>query len=114
MLRTIITNSEATNITSKWVVDRIIGEECHCLNNFKGNATAFYTKAGKGKGKSPQANTNLKCSHCKKKGHKKSECHKLKKEKAEQEAAKISSTTSGSASVLGSMNLRWGEGSHVM
>jgi len=59
---------------------------------------AFYTKAGKGKGKSPQANTDLKCSHCKKKGHKKSECRKLKKEKVEQEAAKNSSTTSSSAS----------------
>jgi len=98
MLRTIITNLEAANITSKWVADRIIGEERHRLNNFKGNAMAFYAKAGKGKGKSPQANTDLKCSHCKKKGHKKLECCKLKKEKAEQEAAKNSSATSGSAS----------------
>jgi len=98
MLCTIITNSEATNITSKWVADRIIGEERHRLNNFKGNAVAFYAKAGKGKGKSPQANTDLKCSHCKKKGHKKLECRKLKKEKVEQEAAKNSSATSGSAS----------------
>jgi len=98
MLRTVITNSEATNITSKWVVDRIIGEECHRLNNFEGNAAAFYAKAGKGKGKSPQADTDLKCSHCKKKGHKKSECRKLKKEKAEQEAAKNSSATPSSTS----------------
>jgi len=98
MLHTIITNLEATNITSKWVADQIIGEERHRLNNFEGNTVAFYTKAGKGKGKSPQADTDLKCSHCKKKGHKKSECCKLKKEKAEQEAAKNSSATSGSAS----------------
>ena len=98
MLRTVITNSEAANITSKWVADRIIGEERHRLNNFEGNAAAFYAKAGKGKGKSPQADTDLKCSHCKKKGHKKSECRKLKKEKAEQEAAKNSSATPGSAS----------------
>ena len=98
MLHTVITNSEAANITSKWVADQIIREEHHCLNNFEGNATAFYAKAGKGKGKSPQADTDLKCSYCKKKGHKKSECHKLKKEKAEQEAAKNSSTTSSSTS----------------
>ena len=38
--------------------------------------------------KSPQADSdNLKYAHCKKKGHKKSECRKLKKEKVEQEAA---------------------------
>jgi len=101
MLHTVITNSEAANITSKWVVDQIIREERHHLNNFEGNAVAFYAKAGKagkGKGKSPQADTDLKCSHCKKKGHKKSECCKLKKEKVEQEAAKNSSATSGSAS----------------
>jgi len=80
------------------VADRIIREEQHRLRNFEGTTAAFYTKAGKGKGRSPQADTDLKCSHCKKKGHKKSECRKLKKEKAEQEAAKNSNATSGSTS----------------
>jgi len=98
MLRTVLTNSDASTITSRWVADRIIGEEQHRLRNFEGTAAAFYAKASKGKGKSPQADTDLKCSHCKKKGHKKSECRKLKKEKAEQEAAKNSNATSGSTS----------------
>jgi len=72
MLHTIITNADTSTITSKWVVDRIIREEKQCLRNFGGTAAAFYAKAGKGKGKSSQANSdNLKCAHCKKKGHKK-------------------------------------------
>jgi len=99
MLCTVITNADTSTITSKWVVDCIIGEEKQCLRNFGGTAAAFYTKAGKGKGKSSQADSdNLKCAHCKKKGHKKSECCKLKKEKAEQEAAKNNNATSGSNS----------------
>jgi len=98
MLCTVLTNSDASTITSRWVVDRIIREEQHHLRNFKGTAAAFYTKAGKGKRRSPQADTDLKCSHCKKKGHKKLECRKLKKEKVEQEAAKNSNATSGSTS----------------
>jgi len=100
MLCTIITNSDASNITSQWVADRIIGEEHHRLNNFKGNKSAFYTKAGKGKGKMLQITQgkgeDLKCAHCKKKGHKKVDCHKLKKEKVEKEAAK-NATDSGNA-----------------
>jgi len=100
MLRTIITNSDASNITSRWVADCIIGEESHRLNNFEGNKSAFYAKAGKGKGKMLQITQgkgeDLKCAHCKKKGHKKADCHKLKKEKAEKEAAK-NTTDSGNA-----------------
>jgi len=100
MLCTIITNSDTSKITSRWVADRIIGEERHCLNNFEGNEAAFYTKAGKGKGKLLQITQgkgeDLKCAHCKKKGHKKADCCKLKKEKAEKEAAK-NATDSGNA-----------------
>jgi len=100
MLCTVITNSDASNITSRWVADRIIGEERHRLNDFKGNESAFYAKAGKGKGKTLQITQgkgeDLKCAHCKKKGHKKADCHKLKKEKAEKEAAK-NTTDSGNA-----------------
>jgi len=98
MLRTIITNSDASKITSQWVADRIIGEERHHLNNFEGNEAAFYAKAGKGKGKLTQGKgDNTKCAHCKKKGHKKADCRKLKKEKAEKEAAKNTTTDSGNA-----------------
>ena len=39
---------------------------------------------------------DLKCAHCKKKGHKKADCHKHKKEKVEKEAAK-NATDSGNA-----------------
>jgi len=99
MLHTVITNADTSTITSKWVADHIIGEEKQHLRNFRGTTAIFYTKAGKGKGKLSQANSdNLKCFHFKKKGHKKSECHKLKKEKVEQEAAKNNSTTSSSSS----------------
>ena len=38
---------------------------------------------------------DLKCTHCKKKGHKKADCHKLKREKAEKEVAKNATTDSG-------------------
>jgi len=100
MLRTVITNSDTSNITSPWVADRIIGEERYRLNNSEGNESAFYAKAGKGKGKMLQITQgkgeDLKCAHCKKKGHKKVDCCKLKKEKAEKEAAK-NATDSGNA-----------------
>ena len=53
MLCTVITNADMSTITSKWVVDRIIGEEKQRLRNFRGTAAAFYAKAGKGKQVTP-------------------------------------------------------------
>ena len=96
-LRTILTSSDATKITSKWVIDQVIAEEHHCITQSGGAASAFYAKANKGKSAQGNPNSNIKCSHCKKKGHKKAECRKLKREK-EEAAAKASNNAAGSSS----------------
>jgi len=43
---------------------------------------------------------DLKCAHCKKKGHKKADCRKLKKEKVEKEAAKNATDSGNTNSTL--------------
>ena len=96
-LRTILTSSDATKISSKWVVDQVITEEHHRITQSGGAASTFYAKANKGKSTQGNSNSNIKCSHCKKKGHKKAECRKLKREK-EEVATKASNNAAGSSS----------------
>ena len=100
MLHTILTSSDSTKITSKWVVDQVIVEEHHHISQSRGAASAFYAKANKGKSAQGNPNSNIKCSHCKKKGHKKLECCKLKREK-EEAAAKSSNNMAGTSSGSG-------------
>jgi hypothetical protein len=99
MLKTILSNSDSTKATSKGMAFQILLEECRCIQSSGGNAIAFYTKARNG-GMPGKDKNAKKCSHCKKKGHEKSECQKLHKE--EEEATKASnsnaSTSSGSTS----------------
>ena len=48
-LRTVLTNSHTSNISSKFIVDQILAEEHHRIIQSGGNATAFFAKARKGK-----------------------------------------------------------------
>lgn len=75
-LCTVLTSSDPAKITSKWVVDQVIAEEYHRISQH--SATAFYANAKRGK--SAQGNSDVKCSHCKKKGHEKADCRKLKRD----------------------------------
>jgi hypothetical protein len=86
--------SDPTKITSKWVANQVITEEHYHIVQSRGTATAFFSKAQKGK--PTQGNSDIRCSYCKKKGHKKAECYKLKKEK--EEAAVKASNTAGTSS----------------
>jgi hypothetical protein len=45
MLRTVLTTSDPTKITSKWVADQVIAEEHHRIVQSGGTATAFFSKA---------------------------------------------------------------------
>jgi hypothetical protein len=84
-LRTVLTSSDPAKVTSKWVTDQIIAEEHYRIAQSGGTASAFFTniKAKNGKGNSGQDDKDKTCSHCRKKGHKRAECRKLKKEKEE-------------------------------
>jgi len=89
MLKTVLSSLDSTKATSKGMTSQILAEECRHIHLLGGNVVAFYMKAKKGnKHQHPERNKK-KCSHCKKKGHKKSECRKLQKEK-EEEATKAS------------------------
>jgi len=66
----------------------------HALND----TIAFYAKAKKGHKQQQPDRNKKKCSHCKKKGHEKSECRKLKKEQEEKDAANASDSESSSSS----------------
>jgi len=82
-------NSQTGNISSKLIVDQILAQEHHHIVQSRGNATAFFAKAKKGK--PAHGNRKVKCSFCKNKGHKKADCCKLKKKKEEEAAAKANS-----------------------
>ena len=73
----------------------VIAEEHHWVASSGGTVSAFF--ADTKKGNSGQNCSNQKYSYSKKKGHKTSECCKLKKEKEEQGAAKASETASSSS-----------------
>lgn len=103
-LRTVLTSSDPAKITSKWVADQVIAEEYRRISQHGGSATAFYANAKRGK--SAQGNSDVKCSHCKKKGHKKADCRKLKREKEEREAASRANATAGPGTSSGSSSSR--------
>ena len=101
-LRTVLTSSDSTKISSGWVVDQVIAEEHHRISQSGGNATAFFTKPKKDKS---GRNTNYqKCSYCKRKGHEKSDCRKLKKEQEEQRAAETDCTDNNDSTSTSSSN----------
>jgi hypothetical protein len=79
-------------MTSKWVSDQIIAKEHHRIAQSGGGMTTFFAKAKKGK-PSNRSNNSVKCMHCKKQGHKKADCYKLKREKEEKEAAANGTST---------------------
>lgn len=84
-LRTVLTSSDPAKVTSKWVTEQIIAEEHYRIAQSGGTASAFFDniKTKNGKGKSGQDDKDKTCSHCRKKGHKRAECRRLKKEKEE-------------------------------
>ena len=45
MLRTILTSSDSTKISSKWVADQVIAEERYRITQSGGTASAFFAKA---------------------------------------------------------------------
>jgi len=96
ILRTALTRSSFTKISSNWVADQVIAEEHYRVAQSGGNATTFFAKAKKDK--SGRNTNDQKCSYCKRKGHTKSNCRKLKKEQEEQKAAETDGTGSISTS----------------
>ena len=95
-LRTILTSTDSSKISSKYVVDQVVAEERHRITQSGGAASTYFAKVNKGKSAQGNGNRDTKCSHCKKKGHKKAECRKLKREK--EEAAAKASNSAGSSS----------------
>jgi hypothetical protein len=73
MLKTVLSSLDSTKAMSKSMLYQIYAKEHQCIQSSGGNMVTFYVKAQKG-GKSNKDKNNKKCSHCKKKGHKKSEC----------------------------------------
>jgi len=73
----------------------VIIKEHYWIASSRGTTSAFF--ADTKKGNLGQNSSDQKCSYGKKKGHKTSECCKLKKEKEEQGAAKASKTASSSS-----------------
>ena len=89
-LKTILSTTKTTDLTSEYVKAQVILDEQWCIHESGVGATAYFAKAGKkGKKKGNQQSDGQKkkCMHCKIRGHNVGECHRLKRER-EEEATK--------------------------
>ena len=77
MLKTVLSSMDSTKVLSKGITLQILAEECRCIRLARGDVTAYYAKAKKGKHPERPATSSSngkKCSHCKQLGHEKLEC----------------------------------------
>src|SRR6266702_518218 len=88
-LKTILSTTKSTDLTSEYVKAQVILDEQRCVRESGVGTTAYFAKAakkGKKKGDKPDSQKKKKCTHCKIRGHDVSECRKLKKEQEEAKA----------------------------
>jgi transposase InsO family protein len=105
MLKTVLSALDSAKVSSKSVTSQILAEERRRVSKSAGgDVVAYYAKVKKGKrpdksstsGTSGTSSNGKKCSHCKRLGHEKSECRKLKKKKEEEEEKKKNATSTAS------------------
>jgi len=101
-LRQLLFMTEDSKLTTDFVIHQALMEERTCgdtqshvalMGNIKGKKPSNYTKEPLGD--STAWKKNLKCHYCKKKGHIKSECRKLKSDQPGGNPDKSKPTTSG-------------------
>ena len=85
-LRTILSTTEPSEISTEAVVSKIIFDERRRVRASGVGTDAYFAKAAK-KGQSASDDREKKCAHCNKHGHDVSECRKLKKEQESQSAS---------------------------
>ena len=112
-LRTVLSNTERTKITSKGIITQILAKERQRVRAAGGDVTVYYANAKAKAKRGKQLNTlstmpnvgssmstasnGKKCSYCRKLGHEKSKCRKLKAKEKEREDEKAkNSDTKGS------------------
>ena len=108
VLKTVLYNTKGPDLTTDSVKHQILLDEQHCICAFGGITSTYFVKATKKfgqstKGKSEEPNKKT-CSNCKKSGHWKVECHKLKKDKEEKAAKATNSNASSSNSTPGTQS----------
>ena len=105
-LRTVLTSSDSTKMTSKWVIDQVVAEEHHRITKFDGNANAYFAKVNKNKSRANDSRSSYdpgkKCSYCDRKGHDASECRKKQREENNQNSTSNTSGTTNSTAPPGS------------
>ncbi len=93
-LRTILMATPEDQLTSDFVITQVLTEE-RSRNNPNSSQVALLARNAKGKGNTPfkpqgkkddSKKSSLICNHCKRKGHIKSECRKLKAELASKDS----------------------------
>ena len=117
MLQAIRFNKDNDTVLSGVVIAQILADEECRINLLGRTATAYFAKAGKqgANGKNQDRNQDKKkCTYCKKKGHKASECFKKKKDEEKKANTSKASTNGRSSGAVTKANVAIAEDDQII